>query len=207
MIPPVGAQVFAEFLEGDISSPVWTGTFWRDPGELPSEWSDVGGPDMKVLKTDSGHVLTFNDTSGEEEVILRSTPGAEVKLDPDGSIVLTDQAGATVTLDAAGSEVTVADANGNSIVLSSAGITCTDASGNEIKTSGSGVEVTASAQIVLTGSMVAVAGSGGEPLVKGTTFLSMFNTHIHTCTAPGSPTSPPMVPLTPAVLTTKSTAQ
>ena len=186
-VPPVGAQVLAEFLEGDLSSPIWTGTFWRSSDELPSEYTDVGGPDMKVLKTESGHVLSFNDTEGGEEVILKSTAGAEVKLDPEGSILLTDSAGATVTLDAAGGSVTVADANGNAMVMEAAGITCTDANGKEIRTSGSGVEVTAS--------------------VKGTTFLSLCNTHTHTCTAPGSPTSPPMVPLTPTVLTTKSTAQ
>ena len=63
------------------------------------------------------------------------------------------------------------------------------------------------AVVTIEGSMVTVAGSGGEPLIKGATFLGLFNSHIHTCTAPGAPSSPPMVPLTPAVLTTKSTAQ
>ncbi len=205
MIPPAGSQVIAEFLEGDVSSPMWTGAFWRQASELPSE--QAGKPEIKVLKTESGHVLSFDDTGGAEAITLTSAKEAVVKMDDDGSIILTDQAGSRVTLDAAGSEIVIEDANGNSITLSSTGIACKDASGNEITTAGSGVTLKSSAVISIEGSMVAIAGSGGEPLIKGTTFLSMFNTHVHTTTAPGSPTSPPIVPLTPAVLTTRSTGQ
>lgn len=205
MVPPVGSQVVAEFLEGDLSSPLWTGTFWRQASELPAE--QAGTPAIKVLKTESGHVLTFDDTDGAEAVTLTSAHEAVILLDPDGAIILTDQAGSKVTLDAAGSQILVEDANGNSITMSSTGIICADANGNEIATSGSGLTIKSSAVISIEGSMVAIAGSGGEPLIKGSTFLSMFNTHVHTTTAPGSPTSPPVVPLTPAVLTTKSTGQ
>ncbi|MCP5086618.1 MAG: phage tail protein [Rhodobacteraceae bacterium] len=205
MVPPPDAQVVAEFLEGDPSSPMWTGTFWRKQDELPAEYTDGEGPKIKVLKTDSGHFLTFQDKEGEEQITLKAATEAEMILDPDGSIILTDQAGAKVTLDAAGSELLVEDANGNSIVMSSTGITCTDASGNEIKTAGSGVDIKSSAVVNVEGSMVTIAGSGGEPLVKGTTFMTMFNTHTHV--SPVGPTSPPVVPLTPAALTMKSTAQ
>jgi hypothetical protein len=205
MIPPVGAQVLAEFMEGDPSSPLWTGAFWRQAAELPSE--SGGKPEVKVIKTESGHVLIFDDTSGAEVVTLTSKGGASFVMDQEGAIVLTDKAGAKVTLDAAGSELRVEDANGNSLAMTATGITCTDASGNEISTAGAGVTVKSGAVVTIEGSQVAIAGTGGEPLVKGATFLGLFNAHVHTCTAPGSPTSPPMVPLTPGVLTTKSTAQ
>ncbi len=205
-VPPVGSQVVAEFLEGDPSSPMWTGTFWRSASEVPPEHGDADGQPLKFFKTESGHVLSFNDTEGEEAVTLTTATEAEILMDPDGSILLTDKEGATVTLDAAGGELTVADANGNSIVMSSSGITCTDANGNEITAAGSGVEIKSSAIVNIEGSMVTVAGSGGEPLIKGSTFLSLFNSHTHPTAAPGAPTAPPMVPLTPSVLTTKSTA-
>jgi hypothetical protein len=205
MIPPVGSQVVAEFMEGDPSSPIWTGTFWRQASEVPAE--SAGKPEVKILKTESGHVFSLDDTSGAEVVTLSSMAGASVAMDHEGSLVLTDSVGATVTLDAAAGEVTVADANGNSMVMSSTGITCKDAAGNEISTAGAGVTIKSGAVVTIEGSQVAIAGAGGEPLVKGATFLGMFNAHVHTCTAPGAPSSPPMVPLTPAVLTTKSTAQ
>jgi len=203
-VPPVGSQVLAEFLEGDPSAPVWAATFWRQGSELPEEYT---GPTTKIIKTESGHLLTFEDKEGEEQITLHSAMEAEIVMDPNGSISLTDSGGAKVVLDAEASEILVEDANGNSMLMSSSGITCTDANGNEIKASASGIDLKSSAVVNIEGSMVTVAGSGGEPMIKGTTFLSLFNTHTHTCTAPGAPTSPPMVPLTPTVLTTKSTAQ
>lgn len=201
-VPPAGSQVLAEFLEGDVSAPVWAATFWRQGSEMPAEYE---GPSTKILKTESGHLLTFEDLEGEEQITLRSSAEAEVVMNPEGGIVLTDSAGAKVVLDAEAGEILVEDANGNSILLSSSGITCTDASGNEISTTSGGVDVKSSAVVNIEGSQVTVAGAGGEPIVKGTTFLSMFNSHTHP-TGVG-PSGPPLVPLTPAVLTTKSTAQ
>ncbi|MDA5558506.1 phage baseplate assembly protein V [Shimia sp. MMG029] len=201
-VPPVGSQVLAEFLEGDPSSPVWTGTFWRAPAEMPAEYT---GQTTKILKTESGHVLSFEDQDGEEAVTLRSSAQAEVVLDPDGGMALTDAGGAKVVIDAAANEITVEDAHGNAIVLSSSGITCTDINGNEIKASAGGVDVKSAAVVNIEGSQVTVAGAGGEPLIKGATFLSMFNSHTHATGA--GPSGPPIPPLTPAVLTTKSTAQ
>lgn len=205
-VPPVGSQVVAEFLEGDLSAPIWTGSFWRQGSETPEEHAEGGGQSLKILKTESGHSLSFQDKGDEEQITLHSAAGAEMVMDAQGSILLTDQAGAVVTLDAEAGELTVADANGNSITFSSSGVTCTDANGNEITTSGSGVEIKSSATVNVEGSMVSIAGSGGEPLIKGSTFLSLFNAHTHNATSIGAPTSPPLVPLTPSVLTTKSTA-
>lgn len=201
-VPPVDAQVFVEFLEGDISSPVWTGTFWRQSGEPPEEYT---GPDTKVLKTDAGHVLTFDDTAGSESVTLISSAEAKMEMDHEGSITLTDQSGGSVILDASASKLTVKDANGNELVMSASGIECTDANGNKITTTGSGVEIKSSAVVNIEGAMVSVAGSGGEPIIKGTSFMSIFNSHTHP-TGVG-PSGPPVVPMTPAQLTTKSTAQ
>lgn len=201
-VPPVGAQVLAEFLEGDVSAPVWAATFWRQGSEVPGEYQ---GPSTKILKTESGHLLTFEDKEGDEQITLRSAAEADVVMDSGGSIVLTDKGGAHVALDAEAGEIRIEDANGNSILLSSNGITCKDASGNEITTDAGGVVVKSSAVVSIEGSQVTVAGAGGEPLVKGTTFLSLFNAHTH-ATGVG-PSSPPIVPLTPTVLTTKSTAQ
>lgn len=201
-VPPVGSQVLAEFLEGDPSAPVWVGTFWRRGAEVPGEYRS---PTTKVLKTERGHLVTFEDEEGAEAVTLRSAAAAEVVLAADGGVTVTDGAGAKVALDAEGREIVLADANGNTIVLSSSGITCTDASGNEIRMAARGVEVTSRGVVRIEGSQVAIAGAGGEPLIKGSTFLSMFNSHTHA--TPHGPSGPPLPPLTPAVLTTKSTAR
>mgnify|MGYP000450728901 CR=1 FL=1 len=205
-VPPVGAQVIAEFMEGDISSPLWTGTFWRVADEVPEEFSANDEPTAKVMRTESGHVLVLEDRSGEESVTLRSSAEAVLEMDSDGSFALTDSGGATVTLDANAGEIRIEDANGNSMVMSSSGITVKDSSGNEISTSAGGINVKAPATVTIEGASVALGGSGGEPLVKGASFLAAFNAHTHVCTGPGSPSGPPIPPLTPAALTIKATA-
>lgn len=205
-VPPAGSQVVAEFMEGDISSPLWTGAFWRATDEVPEEFTGNTEPTAKVCKTESGHVFVFEDMDGEGKITLQSSAQAILEMDANGSLALTDSGGATVTLDASSGEIKIEDANGNSMVMSSSGITCSDASGNEIATSSGGVNIKASATVTIEGASVALGGSGGEPLIKGTTFLSSFNAHTHVCTAPGAPSGPPIPPLTPAALTTKTTA-
>jgi len=194
--------VLVEFIEGDASAPIWTGTFWRTQDEVPEEHS---GQETKVLKTESGHRLVFDDTEDAEKITLHSASDAIVEMNHEGSIALTDSGGAHVTIDAAAGEIVVEDANGNSITLSSSGIACVDGNGNEITTSASGVEVKGTT-INIEGQSVTVGGAGGEPLVKGQTFLALFNSHTHPCTAPGAPSGPPIVPLTPAALTIKTVA-
>jgi hypothetical protein len=201
-VPPVDSMVIVEFLEGDPSAPIWTGTFWRPSDEVPAEYT---GQQTKLLKTESGHRLVFDDTGDSETVTLHSASDAVITMNHEGSIDLTDQGGAHVTIDAAGGEIVVEDANGNSITLSSSGISCEDANGNQIVTSSGGVEVKGTT-INIEGQSVTVGGPGGEPLVKGQTFLAMFNSHTHPCTAPGAPSGPPIVPLTPAALTIKTVA-
>ncbi len=207
MVPPLDAQVVAEFMEGDISSPLWTGSFWRSGGTPPAEYEANDTPTAKILKTGSGHLLHFEDKEGEETITLRSATDAVIEMNAGGSISLTDSGGATVVIDAEANEIRIEDANGNSVIMSGSGMEFSDASGNTITTEAGGVTVQSGATITLDGSMVAVAGSGGEPLIKGSSFLAAFNAHTHNCTAPGSPSGPPVPPLTPSVLTMKSTAQ
>ena len=67
MVPEVGAQVWVEFEEGDPSRPIWTGTTWQQSADVPTEAADRS-PSMRQLKTPSGHILSFDDTEGEEEI-------------------------------------------------------------------------------------------------------------------------------------------
>jgi len=201
-VPPVNSAVLVEFIEGDPSAPIWTGTFWRTSDEAAEDYT---GQETKVMRTERGHRLVFDDTEGSEKITLHSANDAVLEMDAEGSVALTDQSGAHVTIDAAAGEIVIEDANGNSITLSASGISCEDASGNVIETTASGVEVKGTT-IKIEGQSVSLGGAGGEALVKGQTFLALFNSHTHPCTAPGSPSGPPLVPLTPAALTIKTVA-
>lgn len=200
-VPPVDAQVVVEFIEGDLSSPIWTGTFHRSGDEVPEEAGAGSAASTKLLKTEAGHLLSFEDTEGETMITLRSAADAVVEMDDDGSIALTGSDGGTLVLDASGGTLTVEDANGNSLVMSSSGIEASDGNGNSISMTSGGVEVS-STTIKISGSQVTVGSGSAEPLIKGQSFMTAFNSHIHNATAIGAPTSPPLTPMTPVMLTT-----
>lgn len=204
MIPEIDAQVWVEFEEGNLHAPIWTGVFWQQSGDVPSEAS-LDEPTTRILKTPSGHVLQFDDASGKEKIRLFHPKEAELTMDENGTVVLKDGNGEVITLDASGGKITVEDANGNQVVLDASGTQVKDANGNEMTMSASGITLKGT-QIVIQGSQVALGSQGGEPLIKGTTFLSWLATHTHNCTAPGSPSGPPVPPPNPSLLTTKTTA-
>lgn len=189
-IPEVEAQVWVEFEEGELSHPIWTGTFWQQSGDPPEE-ADATPPTTRVLKTPSGHVLEFDDEPGEESIRLRHPTEAELTIDSQGTVVLTDSQGSRLVLDADAGEVLLEDANGNRMRMDSSGTIIEDPNGNRIEMAGSMLSIKGQ-KVVIEGSQICLGGQGGEPLIKGQSFLTLFATHVHTTTAPGTPTSPPI---------------
>jgi len=62
-LPDIGAGVWIEFEAGDLSYPVWTGT-WYTAGAIP----ESAGPGKKVFKTQSGHKIVLDDDGGSVEI-------------------------------------------------------------------------------------------------------------------------------------------
>ena len=149
-------------------------------------------PTTRMLRTHSGHIMQFDDADGEEQFRLFHPSEAEMIIDPDGTISLTDASGAVLKMDAANNEIVIEDANGNIMTMDSSGTRVEDANGNVIEMAAAGITAEAP-KIVLKGSQVHLGDEGGEPVIKGQSFLSLFATHIHTV-APvvGGPTSPPI---------------
>ncbi len=204
LVPEVDAQVWAEFEEGNPDAPLWVGVFWQQTSDVPEEASK-DTPTTRLLKTPAGHLLVFDDEKGAERVRLVHGQGAELCLDEHGSVLITDNSGARIELDAQAGSLTIEDKHGNKLKTDSSSTLFQDKNGNQLKMAGSQVTLKGTT-IVIDGQQVGLGGAGGEPLLKGATFLSLFATHVHTCTAPGSPSSPPVAPLPPSVLTTKSKA-
>jgi uncharacterized protein involved in type VI secretion and phage assembly len=205
MIPDIDAQMWVEFEEGNVDKPIWVGVFWQQESDTPEEAAKAE-PTTRMLRTPSGHVLQFDDASGEEQFRLAHPAGTEMTIDPQGTVNITDASGNAFTLDAENREVVIEDSNGNTITMDASGTVIEDSNGNTVQMAASGITVEGS-KIVIKGSLVDMGGEGGEPLIKGQTFLAMFNSHTHVCTAPGSPSGPPVPPLTPAVTTIKTKAQ
>jgi uncharacterized protein involved in type VI secretion and phage assembly len=204
MIPEIDAQVWVEFEEGNLDHPSWVGVFWQQASDTPEE-AALDEPTTRIIRTPSGHVLQFDDEPGEEQIRLAHPSGAEIIIDPDGGITTHDASDNTLTLDAKSNKITLEDSNGNQMVMDSSGTTIEDGSGNKVEMAASGITVEGT-QVVIKGTTVDIGGKGGEPLIKGQTFLAMFNAHTHVVTFPGAPSGPPIPPLTPAALTIKTKA-
>jgi uncharacterized protein involved in type VI secretion and phage assembly len=67
-LPDVGAGVWIEFEGGDLSYPVWTGT-WYTTGAIP----ESAAPGKKVFKTKSGHKIVLDDDAGTLEITDSNT--------------------------------------------------------------------------------------------------------------------------------------
>jgi len=78
-VPASGDGVWFEFEAGDISRPIWSGTWWSE-NEIP----DKATPDVKVIKTASGHTITLDDTPDGEKIELLEKGGAKIIMNKDG---------------------------------------------------------------------------------------------------------------------------
>lgn len=191
MVPDVDAQVWVEFEEGDIHRPIWVGTFWQQEGDPPEDAAKEE-PTTRLLQTASGHILQFDDEAGEEQFRLFHPADAKMIIDKNGTISLEDASGALLKMDAENSEIIVEDANGNIMTMNSSGTKIEDANGNIVEMAAAGITVEAQ-KVVVKGGQVHLGDEGGEPVIKGQSFLGMYATHTHTvASVVGGPTSPPI---------------
>lgn len=78
-IPPVGANVWIEFEEGNPDYPIWSGCFWG-VGEAPKL---PALPDFKVIKTDFANIV-INDLPGAGGITIETTNGLKIVMDITG---------------------------------------------------------------------------------------------------------------------------
>ncbi len=201
LVPQVEAQVWVEFEEGVLDAPIWVGTFWQ-PGDVPGD-GRPGEPTTYALQTAAGHLLQLDDTEGEQEILMRHATGASVRIGNAGTISVTDKAGSTLVLDSDRGELRAEDANGNRLAMTPDGVTVEDCSGGRLSLGPDGAVLKA-VKITLDAAIIELGGAGGEPLLKGQSFLSLFSSHVHP--AAPAPTGPPTPPPLPPPLSLSVTA-
>lgn len=199
-VPERDAQVWVEFEEGELSHPIWCGVFWQGAVGALAKVDDERRPTTRGLRTPSGHQLAFDDTLGQESIELTHRQGARLAIDPKGTITLASGDGTQVTVDGEAKTITIEDGNRNTLTLSATGTTVKDSHGNTLEMAAAGITVKGQ-RVVVQGSQVLLGGEVGEPLIKGTSFLALFNAHVH-ATAMG-PSGPPTPPGEPSVLSTQ----
>ena len=177
-VPELGAHVWAEFEAGDISSPIWAGTFFGADDDLPTE-AQLTPPDALVLKTPKGTTLCMSDEDGKESFIIQHAEGQSLVMDESGGITISDTGGESVKFDSSSGALKVSDASGNTVEMTDSGLVIKDSDGCEIKLSRGKAEIKSDTEITLNAPMVNLGGSGGEPVINGQSFITMYMTHTH----------------------------
>jgi hypothetical protein len=103
VVPPLGAQVWVEFEQGDPDYPIWTGGFWGTAGDVPAfaiAPPPIPGGQNIVLQTIGQNMIIVSDalpspvTGG---IVLQSASGASIVVNETG-IYLDNGQGATITM-------------------------------------------------------------------------------------------------------------
>jgi uncharacterized protein involved in type VI secretion and phage assembly len=132
-IPEVDAGVWVEFEEGDLEFPIWVGTFWSKPGgdsEVPHPNAADGSadsavqdpPTRKIIKTQKGHTIQFEDKDDEEMVtIVEAKNGHVITMNKDG-IKITEANGNVIAIAQDAFTITskvpfTIDASGQAVVI------------------------------------------------------------------------------------------
>jgi uncharacterized protein involved in type VI secretion and phage assembly len=219
--PEVGDSVRVAFEHGQPEKPVLYIGGWFGTADLPSELAYTEGakvagvtgtrsvPEKRGFVTRKGHRLIFNDTKDTESVELSwhqpDPSDASVSADTNGdrSKTASRTSGKTSTLlfDSEGN-ITITNANGSRVHLSSEdqNIVITDENDNVITMDSTGITLDSSrnTKIVLKADQVELASGADTPAVRGRELDTWLRTHTHG-TAWG-PSSPPLTPPPPTIL-------
>lgn len=91
--PEVGDEVLVAFCDGDICKPYVIGSLWNKEKKLPVD-IDKGENNIRIIKTKSGHSITFDDTDRKEKIDVMTPKKLEVLLDDENeTITLSDKDG------------------------------------------------------------------------------------------------------------------
>jgi hypothetical protein len=95
-IPPKGSGVWIEFEAGDVSRPIWVGTWWASNERPKDEKGAAAEPKNKILRTEAGlmaslddgaKTIVLSDENGKNIISIRATAGA-IEVKSENSVVL-----------------------------------------------------------------------------------------------------------------------
>jgi len=206
-IPEPGDEVLVSFIHGDMRLPIILGGLYNGQDKPPSHRSR--DKDEKLIRTREGHQLLFNDTRDQHQVVLQTAAGHSADFnDKQEQIAVASSGGHQVLLDDKNKKVEITTSGGHQVLIDARGrkITVATAGGQKVTLDANAGTVTIEgASLVVKASDIKLGGvTAFQPLVLGTAFMTLFNTHFHASSVPGTPTSPPIVPMTPAQLSTTS---
>src|SRR5262249_14456430 len=101
LIPAVDSQVVVAFEAGDLRRPYIIGACWNGRESLPERPQQPNN--KRLIRTRSGSVLEFDDSSGAAKVTLKMQSGHKLEMaDSGSSITITHQNGSSIKLESSG---------------------------------------------------------------------------------------------------------
>lgn len=90
VLPELSDEVIVGFLHGDFNSPYVLGGVWNSKDSSPTSQSVAvagGKVEVRQFKTRTGHMLTFTDKSGGEQIELKDSKGNFILLDTQNKLI------------------------------------------------------------------------------------------------------------------------
>lgn len=84
-MPEIDDQVVIGFLNGNLENPYMLGSIYTGTNAPP-----VTEPQQRVIRSRQGHEIVFDDTDGDENVIIRDAAKNEIKMTKDGIDITSD---------------------------------------------------------------------------------------------------------------------
>ena len=101
MLPSVESTVVVGFWAGHLDHPYVIGAVWNGDASAPERFTDAN--DKRLIRTRSGSLLEFDDTSGAVKVTVETPGGHHLVLDDGGlKVEVLASSGARIELTAAG---------------------------------------------------------------------------------------------------------
>lgn len=194
-IPEINDEVLIAFEYNDINKPYVIGGLWNGKDAPPesggSLLGDKGEVQKRIIKTRSGHIITFDDTAKSEKISIVDKCGQKIILDSSSNkekIELEDKSGQKVLMDSASGKekVEVVDKTGKSRILmdavkrsvsiesamdltikASGKIQIDGQLGITINTAGGNLDLKSNAQTNVNGTMTTVQGTATAEVKSG----------------------------------------
>jgi uncharacterized protein involved in type VI secretion and phage assembly len=166
-MPEVDDEVMVSFEHGNAQHPYILGYVWNGRDKPPND-----GIDTKVrrLRTVSGHVLEFDDRSGQEQILIKTKAGHLIEMkDTPGSIHIETKGGQKIDMDDVPAKIEIKTTANNSIQISDAppGVTISTPTGI-LTVNCLQANVTASSMLNVTAPMTVFTGVVQAQLVIAT---------------------------------------
>lgn len=131
-----------------LGGTVFTGDDAEDANLIGEEFTDKNYGKRRGFKTPNGHVLLFDDTTGDQQIQMTWSGGPEDNpktafwsFDKTGSLVCQDASGSLLYMNGDNGEMTLMNSHNHRFVLSEEGISMVDAHGNAIIMNADGISI------------------------------------------------------------------